>query len=587
MPPPAEFSLESVETLLRLLSSDDLGNLLATNNPPSDAQIMYIRETCLPAIDAGLSERVEMKVQTDIGPDVEPTLNTPGDYQHYFTNVRRQCEGILSHIRTLPAELLGEIFRHVAHYDCMWYYYTYTTGYQGVTSLSQVCARWRSLALQDPALWKSVNVEVQEHFRFTGSLRNRLARILERSRNHPLEIDVSVNKHWLGVCGRNVEPCRHLLAPLFEQVHRWRTAKLYLPYREELSRSLVHTGSGGAPLLETLDLKFHYNLGNDSVMFRNSPRLRTLIAGEGQCILDIPWEQLETLTWRPQHSYAAMKEYLGVLKRCKSLRRLTVDRWYYFRQENGPVPPALQLPDLTYLACEVPYLTKYLLVAPRLETVVIDNGCDDPDDLHCFAPLLERSSCYSTLTRLKYSKYDFAARADQFEILDALHQLDNLEYLTFVSRIDYSKKEESLGELRYDLEVVELIASLGDADGFLPRLRYLSLQLADHDAKGLFPYFGEEGDMVAAFERRWYERDAPLQAVAISIHHAALNDAFSRSPLAGPSQTYSACLTEAEETRLVALQNEGMKINLEIFGAGGNILQSCFADKLFREYRYE
>ncbi|KAJ7287281.1 hypothetical protein C8J57DRAFT_1283407 [Mycena rebaudengoi] len=529
MPPPVEFSLESVETILRLMSSDDLRNLLTTNNPPSDAQIMYIRGACLPAIDAGLS-RVEMKVQTDIGPDVEPTLNTPDDYQHYFTNARRQCEGILSHIRTLPAELLGEIFRHVAQFDSMPYMnYGHESGYQSATSLSQVCARWQTLALRDPALWKTIKVDLQEHFRSTDSLRNRLAQILERSRNHPLEIDVSVDD--IRPCYVSGETCRHLLAPLFEQVHRWRTAKLYLPYREEL-RPLVHTGSGEAPFLETLDLDFHSE-SNSVVMLRNSPRLRTLIVGEGHCALDIPWQQLETLTLRPLA--------------CKSLRRLTVNYQPYFQSGNGPIPPALQLPSSTA-------------------------DCNNLNDIGCLVPLLERSNCCSTLTRLNYSKYNFAARADQFEVLDALHQLNNLEYLTFDSMLGLLQRRG-------------LIASLGDADGFLPRLRYLSLHAQEHDAKGLFPYFGEEGDMVRAFERRWHKRDTPLQAVSIGIDEVALSKSFSRSPLAGPSQIYSACLTKDETTRMEALQKEGMKIQL-IFGTGPEAVLR-FTDMDFREYVYE
>ncbi|KAJ7287333.1 hypothetical protein C8J57DRAFT_1460702 [Mycena rebaudengoi] len=555
-----------LENLERLMSSDDLHNLLTTNTPPSEAQIIYIRGTCLPEIDASLSW-AKVKTSTEIK-EAEHTLSAPNDYQRYFTNARSQFEGILSHIRTLPSELLGEIFLHFVALTFHFPEQFKRRGglCHGTPTLSQVCARWRAVTLGDGALWATVQMDLPEWFNSATSLRKRLVQTLQRSGTHPLQIKVAVNKHWL----RN-EPqtCHHLLAPLFEQVHRWQTVEMYLPYMEELG-PLFYTGSGEAPLLETLDLSFHYNARNDPVViFRNSPRLRTLTAGGGKCILDIPWEQLGTLTLRQLRDHAAMKEYLDVLGRCKSLslRRLTVEDQYYFRPEYGPMPPAdaiLQCPDLIYLNCKVPYLTKHLLVAPLLETAVIDNGCDVPDDFRCFVPLLERSNCYSTLTRLRYSKFQFADRADQFEILGALHQLDNLESLMFESRFNHSKpREETLGELRYDLEVVELLASLGDTEGFLPRLRNFYLQAIGHADKGLFTFFGGEGEMVAAFERR-HKRDAPLEAVFITIDDITLNKTFSRSRLARPSQIYSAYLTQDETTRMEALREEGLDLYVHV-----------------------
>jgi hypothetical protein len=190
------------------------------------------------------------------------------------------------------------------------------------------------------------------------------------------------------------------------------------------------------------------------------------------------------------------------------------------------------------------------------------------------------------LTHLKYSKSQFASQADQFEILDALHQLVNLEYLNFTSWFDRSEGEEAFGALKYDLEAMELIASLGDAEGFLPRLRCFFLQATQHGAKGLFPYFGLEGDMVGAFERRWHKRDGRLEEVLIVLRCDSLNETFSRSRLAEPSQVSSAFLTDDEETRMGALQKEGLKTWFEISVEGEVRFQ--FGDRKLRygQYRY-
>lgn len=189
------------------------------------------------------------------------------------------CQGLATPIRRLPVEIIAEIFglsTAVSELDYIGHR-TYPAialdrlAHLSLLKVSQVCARWHSIAMGTPSLWTKIHLDTAL-WRLpitTSKAMGFLQSALARSGRCPLTVLVTNAADW-----PSHGPALKLLA---RHSTRWRAAT----FRCRLS-DLRHLSSikGNLPILETLVI-VPSNTGSETVtLFKVAPRLRDLaIAG--------------------------------------------------------------------------------------------------------------------------------------------------------------------------------------------------------------------------------------------------------------------------------------------------------------------
>ncbi|KAF9526873.1 hypothetical protein CPB83DRAFT_443921 [Crepidotus variabilis] len=168
---------------------------------------------------------------------------------------------LLSPWRHMPTELLEIIFEETRG---VWPDIRY-----GVPVVSQVCHRWRILALNTPSLWANISLSFEYGFNISGAF-ERMEYLLQHSRQHPLCVYIATNQQW--------QITTPEFSTLLEISRRWTHAVLcfnnetllgYSPLQDRLDQ------------LNSLDLR-RLGGGNPSRWpvtvihrtFENAPRLR-------------------------------------------------------------------------------------------------------------------------------------------------------------------------------------------------------------------------------------------------------------------------------------------------------------------------
>jgi len=161
---------------------------------------------------------------------------------------------LLSPVRRLPPELLGEIFRY-----CLPQNYHEKGAHKAVMLPSHVCKHWRDVALSTPTLWTNVVLHVtNETFESRAAL---VTTWFARSGGLPLSFTLSGRENLLPI-----------LAFLLQYCNRWQYINLCVP--SETLRCL-EAAKGHLQRLETVRLDFGYRDTSYSVerIFESAPRL--------------------------------------------------------------------------------------------------------------------------------------------------------------------------------------------------------------------------------------------------------------------------------------------------------------------------
>ena len=183
---------------------------------------------------------------------------------------------LLSPVRRLPPELLGEIFEL-----CLPRNYHKKDAHQAVMLPSHVCSHWRSVALSIPRLWSKIVLYVSDR---VVELRTALVIAwLSRSGGSPLSISLN---------GRNVRP---ILGVILLHCDRWQHIDLFIPPK---MLQCFEQANGHFDRLETLQIcssSFHVDtFHSPRRIFESAPKLRTLSFKSGFTwkSFDIPWAQI-------------------------------------------------------------------------------------------------------------------------------------------------------------------------------------------------------------------------------------------------------------------------------------------------------
>ncbi|KAJ7645140.1 hypothetical protein DFH06DRAFT_1301156 [Mycena polygramma] len=241
--------------------------------------------------------------------------------------------------------------------------------------LTQICHRWREIALDTQSLWQSLIFKDRQ-------VSVELLRLwLYRSGALPLNLSLQC---W--------DPLRvgTLIEAIMPHSHHWQDMKLGLPLTSFGDLNLRHTSF---PLLRAISLDTIQWRGDDestaTVLVWDAPSLREVhVSTFPKIKIGVPWPQLTALTLRTDVEFM---ECLSFLRGCLNLVNLTV-------RTIGPAAfhaDILALDSLQSLDCNISdgadTLMQYLAL-PRLERLAIADTCE-VEHASVLTAFIIRSAC--------------------------------------------------------------------------------------------------------------------------------------------------------------------------------------------------
>ncbi|KAK0487187.1 hypothetical protein IW261DRAFT_1589638 [Armillaria novae-zelandiae] len=199
-----------------------------------------------------------------------------------------------SPIRSLPAELLGEVFlAHCAESDL--------NNSSGATFrksrllLLWVCSRWRAVALSMPRIWVAVSVDCT-FYRTEGAMSwiSVLERWISSSGRLPLSIAFLFSEF------RDTPDYRiNAFNTIFAQLHRCKSFRAIINFRSDSARRAIDQDIPDAPMLESLTLG-SYPIDELTIAWRRKlytkiPRLRHLNIDSADGILSLSVKDMITV----------------------------------------------------------------------------------------------------------------------------------------------------------------------------------------------------------------------------------------------------------------------------------------------------
>ncbi|KAJ6457234.1 hypothetical protein C8R45DRAFT_564575, partial [Mycena sanguinolenta] len=377
---------------MRSYASDDALNsvprhLFTTNDPPTDVEAVQVRDVVdhLNATVVALDNSIA---------DAEHLLENLQNMRQHAMEAIRRGRAILSVIRRLPSDILGEIFsytipdlvplRRRATDRTPWVY-------------SRVCSRWRTLSTSLPTLWSHIETRVSY-------------------REVPLPLLMAQLDLAKG-CGLTI--CliyseTQVFDLLLACCSRWGSVDFDMDAK---MLAILERVRGKLPMLRDLKCSGATGVGCCTV-FENAPNLSSVTIC-GTASLRLPWQQLTRLSQRiPQI------DGLTQLGSARNLVKLSL---------TNPVPLSLVSARASGLSSEL------ILEFPLLRRLYIEDGefldflvLPILEDIHIcrramsLTSLIDRSSCrLQTITSL-----------DEIEVIPVLDRAPTLREIRLVVRSD-------------------------------------------------------------------------------------------------------------------------------------------------------
>ncbi|KAJ7844643.1 hypothetical protein B0H13DRAFT_126558 [Mycena leptocephala] len=294
------------------------------------------------------------------------------------TALKQRLDSYKYPVLTLPNEIVSEIFMHfVPKYPC----FPPLTGKLSPNILTQICRRWRELALATPPLWSAISLSDND-MPFA-----RLAHIcdiwLSRSRACPLAIQFQFDEDDYRVY------VSQALAAVCPHRARWECVKLYI------SQSDLPTIQGRLPLLRHLDLEVHDDPPTTPVTFRDVPMLRGVVINDiAASSVILPWEQLTSVTLNRVY----LREFVPVLQQTPKLVHCRLHIFFSLDDDSDP-QINITLPCLESLALNDPGydqpVTKYLgiFILPALRNLKVAEQFLGSTPIDSLTSFISKSGC--------------------------------------------------------------------------------------------------------------------------------------------------------------------------------------------------
>ncbi|KAK7024769.1 hypothetical protein R3P38DRAFT_2707676, partial [Favolaschia claudopus] len=310
----------------------DLYPVWESNDPPDEQDVPFIEQSLAAALNRlavlkAEKDKILQKVATPHSMDLPlhleartkqldgapriPALDRTIRLQKCVINAHKS---ILSAVRRLPPEILGEIFYLALPARADWFYSDISEPVPGSPwLLSHVCRKWRAAVRGNALLWSNIRVDtIKLHSRLFHSFfeqrdRRGLETQIALSANTPLSVDL-----WIT---RAIKPDSPKLPKFFEivfgQSNRWKQLNVRWS-GDPPSLYLLSSITGQLPHLQRLI--FHPHGLFDPLpaelhaLFAVAPALReVLLTGNDFMVpsppLDLPWHQLERLRMCSNQAY--------------------------------------------------------------------------------------------------------------------------------------------------------------------------------------------------------------------------------------------------------------------------------------------
>jgi len=216
-------------------------------------------------------------------------------------SLQAQSDAIVYPVLSLPPEITAEIFLRCLLFDTT----PRPSPSKAPLLLAQICRQWRQIALDTPALWRSL--------RCTDETPVELFRLwLSRSGSLPLDLSLS--------CPAASHADALVEASLLHS-HHWQDVRLELPVASFQKLDFRHTS---VPMLRTISLEKIFWTPNEPavVVIPNAPSLREAhLSIFPDVNVDIPWRQMTSLTLHPRMDFM---ECISLLRGCAELVNLSV-----------------------------------------------------------------------------------------------------------------------------------------------------------------------------------------------------------------------------------------------------------------------
>ncbi|KAJ7623940.1 hypothetical protein DFH06DRAFT_1230631 [Mycena polygramma] len=277
-------------------------------------------------------------------------------------------------VMTLPNELVSEIFvRVLPPYP----EFPPLTGLFSPTALTQICQKWREIALGTPALWSAIS----SFDRWDDRENDMFELWLERSRQCPLSIKLGTIRLLASAA---------LVDVVIPHRARWQYLKIAVE-----AENLRIFFDGPMSLLRRLELLVGtgpFSSGLDHEM----PLLRTLVLNTPSTLqLTFPWTQLTSLTLPVAHP----SKYVPILLQTRNLVHCELRLTVYPRHGQAEPQQAIQLPSLESLTFihfgEAPPVRDFLptLIVPALRNLEIPESYLGPDPVGSLTAFVSKSGC--------------------------------------------------------------------------------------------------------------------------------------------------------------------------------------------------
>ncbi|KAH8804166.1 hypothetical protein DL96DRAFT_1631372 [Flagelloscypha sp. PMI_526] len=208
------------------------------------------------AYDLAIAQRRQLVTQKK---SVEATLSSISRALERHDLFIKHHKPFLSSYRRLPPEVWTMIFEEATLADAKTdagRTFLNADVTMAPFSISHVCAEWRTLCLQSPALWTSLRIQIKTQFRASKS--KLLNAFLVRGRNEALAISIVFKQtKSSAIYGFSMhEWCYELyesLHPIFRQHLRWRDVHICIPVNVLLISDLFPVAN--TPLLKSFSLE--------------------------------------------------------------------------------------------------------------------------------------------------------------------------------------------------------------------------------------------------------------------------------------------------------------------------------------------
>ncbi|KAK0229949.1 hypothetical protein EDD85DRAFT_1026389 [Armillaria nabsnona] len=334
--------------------------------------------------------------------------------------------------------------------------------------LSQVCRRWRDIALSYPEMWSCIRIR--------GS-RDRLETALLRSRSYPLCIYYWEGSDW------NAQ----LWDVLLDHCYHWRTIEIHVS-TEEFVHRLPKPQRHALTLLERFHLQSEFQVlwrreqFDESVLdaLATAPRLHDIFVDHFRfpSLLHLPWSQLTKFYYHCGYP----KDDINILRKTPNLQQLHLSDHTYNLSLPAPVIHTslreLHAPEATALSCFTFPALK------MLSTVMSPIKRNSPSQSPIVHEFIVRSRC--TLREMDL----MTVHMDQ-SFIDLLKDSPTVEVLRLSFR--FSELPSTLDVFSKSLTYPEADKSIFDA--LLPRLTSLRMNLTSLPISHAF---------VTMVRSRWY-----------------------------------------------------------------------------------